>query len=58
MLYKGDMVRVEDPPGSGIPKAIGLCKWGIPDEYTRYGALQNFWIIGGDEGIGMATDFS
>ena len=58
MFQEGNMKGVGNAPIRGIPEAIGFGVGGIPDEDTGSGSLEKFGIVGGDEGIGTAANFT
>ena len=58
VLQEGDVKGVEDAPIGGIPEAIGFGVGSVPDEDARSGPLEEFGVVGGDECIGTAADFT
>jgi hypothetical protein len=52
------MEGVEDASIGGVPKAIGFGMGGIADENAGSGSLEEFGIIGGDERVGTASNFT
>ena len=52
------MVRIADAPGRRVPEAVGFGMGGVADEDAGYRALEDFGVVGWNERIGTATDFT
>jgi hypothetical protein len=58
VFEEGDMVRIADAPGRRVPEAVGFGMGGVADEDAGYRALEDFGVVGWNERVGTATDFT
>ena len=58
MFDERDMIGIEYASGGGVPKAVGFCVWGIANENARGGSLEDFRIVGLNEGERPASNFA
>jgi hypothetical protein len=50
--------RVENAVTGGVPQPVGFCVRTVTDHYAGKGAREKFGVVGVDERIGTAPDFT